>query len=664
VYRATAQIVIDLRTPNIVDKVTQVYDLRDASNDTEQFIQTQIREMSSKDMADRVALTMGVPRGTLDGRLSVEPDRRAMVLYLSVTDGDPARAAIIANAFARAYERHSTEKRKGINKDAMAFLEAEAKKMRERLESAERALYRFHQHNKLPGANFEDSHRILSSNLVTTNGRLSDLQARKIRLESQLAEFDEGKKASADAGGAPPLPATIPVEEASERWGMLYKEYTTSRQNLDSLRSRYGDRHPKLREATIAATAIERDMRVQLVQLRTDLESRLRAIGKEERALLGSSSKETGRAVSLRQLEVENNRLMREVTGDRDAYDLVARRLRETQLTSMLVDGFAKVLEEASEVSAPISPRIAMTLWSALLLGLGLGIVLTFLLDFIDDSVRSPQDIEEVLGLPLLGTLPSVLPAATRRKHGRAPAEVELARAEYISRNPRSAAAEHGHAISTNLYSVFLKNPPRSIAVVGASPEEGKSFVAASVASTVASRGRKVLLVDCDLRRGRLHSTFGVPRADGIYEILTAEVSLDKAIRQTGIPNVDVLPTGMVPEKINPIRLLELPDFQRLVQQLEERYDLVVFDTPPLSLVSDVQIIGPLCDGALVVARYGRSTRRSMRSLVNQLRKAHCEVAGVVINDVDTNSSQYQYYYRNYGYSYQYGYGSEEAGRT
>ncbi len=647
VYRATSQVVLDLRQPVIIDKVTQVSDIRDAALDTDQFVQTQVREIGGRDLAEMVSKRLHMPKGSLLGRVGVERDPRALILYLSVADSDPARAAAIANGFAHEYERLSAAKRRGINENALKFLEDEAAKLRARLESSESARSLFYKKNELPGANFEDSHRILSSNLTAQNGRLSELRARKTRLEAQIEEFRDAVKSSR-------IPATIPVEEAAERWAELYKAATEAKNNAEVLKQRYGDRHPKLRDARLAAAAAESELRIQMTQLKSDIESRMRAIEKEERMLAALVRTETNRALSLRQFEGEYNRLERDVTGDREAYDLIARRLRETQLTSMLADGFAKVLEEAPETSVPISPRVAITLWTALMIGLVLGVGLTVLLEFVDDSVRSPQDVEEVVGLPLLGTLPSILTAQFKRG-AHAPVEVELARAEFISKNPRSVATEHCHAFSTNLYSVFLKHPPKSIAVVGASPSEGKSFVAIGLASTVASRGRRVLIVDCDLRRGRLHSTFGVPRADGVYEILTSDVPVDKAIRQSGLPNVDVLPTGMVPEMISPIRLLELPDFALLVEELERRYDFVVFDTPPLSLVSDAQIIGPLCDGALAVTRFGHSTRRSLRNLVMTLRKARTEVVGVVVNDVDTSSGQYQYYYRGYGYAYTYG---------
>lgn len=658
VYRATAQVVLDLRAPVVIDKVTQVSDIREAAMDSDQFVQTQMREIAGKDLAELVAKRLRLPRASLLGRVSVDRDPRALILYLSTTDGDPSRASAIVNGYAHEYERMSAAKRRGINENALKFLEDETAKTRAKLEGSERALTLFYKKNELPGANFEDSHRILSSNLTAQNQRLSDLRARKTRLEAQIEEFREAVKSSR-------IPATIPVEEAAERWAELYKAHSEAKAKAEVLRQRYGDRHPTMRDAKLAAIAAESDLKLQLTQLKGDIESRLHAIEKEERMLAGSVRTETSRALSLRQFEGEYLRLQREIAGDREAYDLVARRLRETQLTSMLADGFAKVLEEAPDTSAPISPRVVLTLWSALLLGLVLGVLLTVVLEFIDDSVRAPQDVEDVVGLPLLGTLPSILSSLQRAGSTQPSVEIELARAEFISKNPRSAAAEHCHAFSTNLYSVFLRNPPKSIAVVGASPGEGKSFVAIGLGSTVASRGRRVLIVDCDLRRGRMHSTFGLPRADGVYEILTSDVPIEKAIRQSGLPNVDLLPTGMVPEMINPIRLLELPDFPKLVKELESRYDLVVFDTPPLSLVSDAQIIGPLCDGALAVTRFARSTRRSLRNLVVNLRKARTEVVGVVINDVDTSSGQYQYYYRSYGYAYTYGgynAGAEEHG--
>src|SRR5262249_16935207 len=155
------------------------------------------------------------------------------------------------------------------------------------------------------------------------------------------------------------------------------------------------------------------------------------------------------------------------------------------------------------------------------------------------------------------------------------------------------------HGVATNLFSLFLDREPRSIMVVSAAMDEGKTLMSVTLAATLAARGKRVLLVDADLRRGRLHKLFCVSKAGGLFELVMGRITPEEAIRQTSIPNVDLITTGAVPEKVSPVRVLELEGYKTAVANLRERYDLVVFDTPPVGVVSDAQLIGGLVDGAV-----------------------------------------------------------------
>jgi tyrosine-protein kinase Etk/Wzc len=213
-------------------------------------------------------------------------------------------------------------------------------------------------------------------------------------------------------------------------------------------------------------------------------------------------------------------------------------------------------------------------------------------------------------------------------------------------------------AIPTTFYSLFLGAPPRTFAVVGIGMSEGKTLTAMLFVIAVALRGRRCLIVDTDLRRGRLHRLCGVPRSGGLYETVMGKVELGQAIRSTAFAGVDVLVTGEMPEKLSPARLLESAEFRKIVETVRERYDLVVFDTPPLSLVGDAQIIGSHCDCVVPVARFQKTRRRGVRRLIDQLARSGVQVPGFIITDVDLRSVEYGYYYsRAYGYKHKYGYG-------
>jgi tyrosine-protein kinase Etk/Wzc len=198
--------------------------------------------------------------------------------------------------------------------------------------------------------------------------------------------------------------------------------------------------------------------------------------------------------------------------------------------------------------------------------------------------------------------------------------------------------------------------------VVSAAVEDGKTLVALHLAATVAARGKRVLLVDADLRRGRLHRLFQLGRGGGLYELVTQQVTVDEATRRTWIPNVDIVTSGEVPLKLSPLRVFEHAELANTIEALKSRYDLVVFDTPPVPLVSDALLLADSVDGAVAVARAKKTSRALTRRLAEQLLGARINVVGWLLNDLNPSDLKSKYYYRyGYGRGYAYQYADEDA---
>jgi capsular exopolysaccharide synthesis family protein len=278
------------------------------------------------------------------------------------------------------------------------------------------------------------------------------------------------------------------------------------------------------------------------------------------------------------------------------------------------------------------------------------------LIDLLDDSLKTPAEAERDLKQPLLGIMMHIDTDVKAR-------DPEVGRIEHMVMNPRSLVAEQCHSFTTQIFSMFMDKPPRMLMVVSAAVEDGKTLVALHLASAAAARGKRVLLVDGDLRRGRLHKIFQLGRGGGLYELVTQQVTLTEATRRTWISNVDVMTQGDVPLKLSPVRVFEHEAFPGVMEQMKAAYDLVIFDTPPVPLVSDALLLANVVDGAVAVARAKKTSRALTRRLADQLLSSHVNLVGWLLNDLTPAELKSKYYYRyGYGRGYAYHYAEEKTG--
>lgn len=641
-YEASVSLLVDSRPPRVLSQQTEV-NPEEQMADRERFINSQIRVLTSQAMAEKVEERLKQPKGTLSGMLGAVADRTSYALTLSVADLDPQRAMTVVKGFADAYMEMSVTDRTGVAAEAAHFLSQESKSERDKLEQDEAALYDFHKKNELPASNFEESHKIASSSLEALHGQFAQARAAGIKLRSQLEEIDA-------AGSNPQLQAMLLQNQSDHSTSSPGSRYATLVEQLQGLETRYGPQHPKVVEVRESLQTVIKLLAEEVATEQSALKARLHANDTEQKLLTTAIAQETSKAVALRQKELAYNQLKRQLDEDRDNYLLVAKRQKEISLQATARQSYVRWLE-GPNTAAPVSRKLPRNLALGLLVGLLVGLGLAYLVDLVDDTIKSPFEAERELGPTLLGIMMNV-----EANESLASQEKEAARAEHLLRNPRSVVAEQCHTFTTHLYSLFLDGPPRAIMVVSSAVEDGKTLIAVNLALTAAARGKKVLLVDGDLRRGRLHKLFGVAKKGGLFELVTHKAVLGETARGTWIPNVDVVTAGDVPDKLSPLRVFEHKDLGAVVEQMKSAYDLVVFDTPPVPLVSDALLMAGMIDGALGVARAGKTSRKMANKLREQLEAARVNFVGWVLNDVPEAELKSKYYYR-YGY-YAKGYGA------
>jgi tyrosine-protein kinase Etk/Wzc len=311
-----------------------------------------------------------------------------------------------------------------------------------------------------------------------------------------------------------------------------------------------------------------------------------------------------------------------------------------------------RLIDRAPYPIQPVFPKRRRDALLAAALGIFLGVGIALLLERMDDSVRTPDEVAEQLGLPVLG----LIPAIRIERNGSTPAPALMERL-VTHANPRSPVAEAYRSLRTNLAFTRARESMKTIILTSPGPADGKSTTVANLAITFAQQGQRTLLVDADLRRAVLDKTFSVPRSPGLTEVIVGEVALEQAVSSTDVPNLHVLGSGQFPP--NPSELLGSTAMREVLRAAAEQFDVVLLDSPPLLAVTDAAVLSTLADGTILVVRMGATARQAVRRSLGQLQAVHARTIGAVMNDVDLKRSSY---YGGYGYYYYSYYGSETNG--
>jgi polysaccharide biosynthesis transport protein len=357
------------------------------------------------------------------------------------------------------------------------------------------------------------------------------------------------------------------------------------------------------------------------------------------------------RALALGRLEVEYRRLERNKANTEKLYALVVERTKQSDLTRMMRFNNIQLIDAPLLPKRPVRPRVAYTLGLGLLGGLALGLFGAFSRELLDRSVRSPADVEHELGLTFLGLLPRIdaggsgpaygRPVRTKRRRQGTPC-AELA----VHERPTSAIAEAARAVRTNLSFMSPDKPHRTFLVTSAAPSEGKTTVACCVAVAMAQAGHKVLLMDCDLRRPRLHKVFDRANDRGVSTVLMGQTSLDEALQSTPVPDLSVMLSG--PMTPNPAENLESQRFAQLLKDLSARFDRVIIDSPPTGPVTDAAVLSTQTDATVLVIRALVTARDTVERATRALRDVRANLVGAVLNAAEAGFSGYDYYSRYY----------------
>jgi len=317
-----------------------------------------------------------------------------------------------------------------------------------------------------------------------------------------------------------------------------------------------------------------------------------------------------------------------------------------------------RVIEAAQVPEFPVGPRRMFTILISLLLSTAAGVGLAFLLDYLDNTIKTVEDVSRYAQLPALSVVPAVAGGAHRRLAARGRRALRGAQSEKPGAKPsyqlatldsQSSAAEAYRVLRTSVLLSAAGRPPKTILITSGQPGEGKTTTVVNTAISLAQMGASVLVIDCDLRRPTAHKVLGVEPSQGLSTFLSRDVPLNQVIQKLPIANLSLLPCGPVPP--NPAELIISDKMKEMLKSLSEQYDHIIIDSPPLINVTDPVILSTMVDGVILVVHGGKSTREIVRRARQELSNVGAKIFGVVLNNVDLRHEGYDkyYYYRYYG---------------
>ena len=657
IFEATCSLVIESSAPQVLEGVKEVIEMAAASRE---FYTTQYRIIRSHEVAQRVIDRLGLASDAsyfgqvaaskqanrdfmverLLSKVKVVGVRESRIANILVTDVDPERATRIANAFADTYIEQNLDFKLEGARSAGTWLGEQTVDLRKKLEDSEMVLYKFRKERYLLDVGLDDKVGMTRQNLQSLNSKITDVKAKRIELESIRKLILAAKNNISERESLPEIRDNPVVQKLRENYLDLLKIRA-------DLESHYGEKHPKIETIQHQMASVQRDYAKELDDVLRAFDKRYEALLETENSLLKWMGHEKQQALELAKLETEFRPLARDAENNGKVYSLINQRQKEINLTGMLKANNVRILDRATPPRSPVSPLLALNLPVGLISGLLFGLLIAFTIESLDNTVKSPEAAEELVGAPLLGVIPML---SQSRQHLIADApERDLV----VFKDPTSLAAEACRSIRTNMLFISAQKEFSLFSVTSPGPQDGKTTVAINLAVTMAQAGGRILLVDTDMRRPRIHRSFGLKSDKGISSVMAGDVQLKDAVSKCEVPNLDVLPCGPMPP--NPAELLHTERFRQILAQCRSSYDRIVLDSPPIGPVTDPAIIGSATDGVVLVLRAGHSTREATQFARRQLADAGARILGLVINQTDRRGSGYGYgygYYASYGRYY------------
>ena len=595
------------------------------------------------DSARTSALLAGF-KGNL--RVSLLPNSR--IIELHYRSPDKNLAANIVNTLAATYVEQNFKTKFESTMQAADWLSKQLVDLQMKVETSQEKLVKYQKQHEILG--IDEKQNITTAKLDELNKELTSAESERMEKESvyRLIQSGDPDVIASTTSGAGSNGGTG-ANSGSSLLDNLRTKQADLKIQVAELSMQFGPSYPKVAQLSNQLKEIIVQIQAETKKIAGHVRSQYMASLQRENMLRAALEKQKQEANKLNQSAIEYSFLKRDVETSRQLYEGLLEKLKEAGVTAGLRSSNVKIVNAARVPMAPSEPNIPRNLAFALVLGLTSGVGLAFLLENLDNTVRTPEQAQIISGLPSLGMIPQGSKSIEASNQKRLTVASSKEAVELVTQaRPQSQMAESYRALRTSLLLSSSGAPPKIILVTSALPQEGKTTTSINCAIVLAQKGVKVLLIDADLRRPGVHKTLGMGPRSGLSNVLTGSATLQQTItRSPLVPSLFVLPSGTPPP--NPAELLASSNMKDVLVELRDQYDHIVIDTPPTLSVTDAVVLSTKADAVVLVIRSGVTTKGALRRSRDILMQVNAKVTGVLLNAVDLNSPDYYYYYEYQG---------------
>ena len=650
-YRATAVISINVNLPSIIpfqspypeeSNYYNFYHIRD-------YFKTQYEILQSRDIARRVLDNLHLretpefkgnsdPERTFLGGLEIEPVKESFLVKIHFQGSSSEATARFANAVAEAYAERILDEKKEVGRDAFTFLSDQLSEINQRIKKSESTSVKFLEERRI--YSLDESKQILHGKIRNLYQELSEMQKNEREIQQKRKDLEGFNPA--DIGIL-----ALKIFQENPLVQRLIEKRLTLAATVANLRAQYKSGHPDLSRPESELAEVDRQIQEEVDNIRKGLELEFKGLQTRENSLSQEIKLREKEATDLNAYSVEYYPLQREMDTNQKIYDALLTRFQETRVFNEAINTNVKVVESAQPPQTPFRPNRRLNILLSLLVGLGLGTGLVFLFEYLETeqaAIREGRDMEEKLGIPLLGIVPAV-------------GEELEGLTQNFQENRETAFYESLRFIRANLRFSADGRMPKRILFVSSGPQEGKTLVMGSLAKILSDSGEKIIIIDTDLRAPAVGKFFRLSNQPGLTDFLSGRIGMEALVAPTGYPRLDVIFSGSGTS--SPGSFFEDPKLSQLLDELSQKYDRVFLEAPPIGYYSDGLVLSRLMEGVVLIAYRGKSRIEALREVKRKLNDIRAPILGAVLNGYQYESRSYYYYYN---YPYPYGRRGEKAG--
>ncbi|WP_018147482.1 GumC family protein [Henriciella marina] len=642
-YRATATIEVQQRETQIIEGAS----VDPAVVADSQHMETQYALLQSRSLAERVAEMLNLPSderyanqslprnerleqaaSKVVNNVRVAPEGRSRVVNVQFVSAYPQEAARISNAVVENFIQTTLERKYNTTAYAREFVEERLQTTKQALEDSERQLVEYASRQNILELGGEGGGSLDATSIVSLNQELAAAESERIAAEQRYRE----------AQSNPTTRTMLESEDLSRlrtRRSELNAEY---QEKLGTFKPGY----PEMQQLQARISSLDAEIEQEREGILTALGAEYRAAQAREASLSERVSELRGELQDLRDRRIDYTIIQREVDTNRTQYEALLQRMKEISIASGVGSSQVSIIDRAQVPTTPFEPNLERTLLMALLLSLALGGGLAFALNYIDDTIKTPDDVKSKLGLPSIGVVP-------KARNSKDIVSSELS-------DPRSPVSEAFFSTRTALQFTTSSGAPRSLLMTSTRPSEGKTSSTVALAMAFAKIGQRVLIIDADMRKPSFIADSGA--SIGLSGLLTREASLLENIVNSRHDGLFLLPAGVIPP--NPAELLSNPRLKSIIAEAEQAFDLVLVDSPPVLSFADGPILGSLCEGSVIIIQSGAIRTPQALRTIGRLMESRTNLLGAILTKFDAKKvgydSAYYYDYSGQGaYAYQQG---------